>query len=135
MVVLRDLDWQDASMMRTYLAVALGLAGCARAGNGSLPAGDDTPAPDSPVAADAPQHIDAAIDAPAPPTIDAAQVATLLQTANTNLAQVPSPTCVYTFMGIPTGESADNSWYRVFALTEHGISNRPFYLQSVGFTI
>lgn len=117
-------------MMRLFLAVGLGVVGCARAGGG-VGVGDDTPGqPDGNSTVDGSIPIDAR-EIDAPPPIDAAQTATLLQTANTNQAAIPSPTC----LDGNTNESADNRWYRVFSLAEHGIMNRPFYVTSVGYTM
>jgi hypothetical protein len=109
-------------MMRRSLALALGLVGCARASIGGLPAGDDnpgTPDSDNP-SIDASEQVDArSIDAP--PPIDAAFVQTLQQTQDNVIAGANSLACLNGF-----NETAEISWYRVFSLADHNITNRPF---------
>jgi hypothetical protein len=117
--------------MRWSFLLAVGLVGCASAGIGD-PAGqsdgNNNGGTDGTID---PPLIDARpIDA-APPPIDAALSQTLQQTANNTVAAANSVTC----SNNTTGESRDNSWYRVFALADHGIVNRPFYVTQVTFSV
>lgn len=102
--------------LTSLLASAVALAACASAGTdhpgtpADAPAGDDAPAP-----SDAPVTVD---DAPPPPA-DAppAVTTTLSQTTGTTNTSMNSTTCPNT-----DGSTAENSWYRVFRLADHGIT-------------
>src|SRR5687768_11243022 len=96
--------------MRRYLL--LGAAwGCASAGSPDPSQNPDGSMTDSVLA-------DAAIDAPVPVMITLSQL-----TSTTNVAG-NSVVC----------NSGENSWYRVFALSDHGVTNA-FNVQSVTFGV
>ena len=100
--------------MRLFLLVAV--AGCASANVGGT--GDDEPVADAPPASD--------IDAP--PPIDAALSSTLQQTTDNTIVAANSVACG------ANGTTAENSWYRVFALTEHAITTQ-FFVNQVTFGV
>ena len=70
---------------------------------------------------DAPAPIDGAIDPPLDITIS--------QTTNTTIAANNTPVCVNLF-----DETLTNSFYRVFPLTDYGITG-PFHVKSVQFAV
>jgi hypothetical protein len=113
-------------MRGSSLVTIVLVAGCAKAGidnsgNGPDASGGKQDGSTNPMP-DASQPPDAAIDA-APVQV------TLSQTTNQTVAAANSVACSQ------GTETRDNSWYRVFALTEHGISNKPFNVQSVTFAM
>jgi hypothetical protein len=106
------------SDMRRLLLLTLAICGCAKAtvnGNhGNPDAGSNNPDPDGDIT-----QIDAP-DGPGP--IDALITQTLTQTTNSQNAMSNSATC----------GTGDNSWYRVFPLSDHGITG-PFNVTQVTF--
>lgn len=110
--------------MRTgrLLATSIALAaGCASAGKGQ-DTGDDQP----PIDASTGSGDDAAVDGP---DVDAAPVAvTLSQTTATTVIAASSLACG------ANGTTSENSWYRVFKLSDHNISG-PFQVTSVSFGV
>jgi hypothetical protein len=108
-------------MMRParLLAVAFAIVGCARAGGvGQIEDLTDASIGDG-------------ADPDGPPPIDAAQQATLQQTVDNTIAAANSIACRWD----DTLETAELSWYRVFALAEHNVADRPFYVQQVTFAV
>jgi hypothetical protein len=67
-----------------------------------------------------PEPVDAGPDA-------GPQTLTLTQTATTTLALFSLATC----WDVDSGDTEEQSWYRVFALADHGIVGRPFHVESV----
>lgn len=89
--------------MRWLLLLAGVLAGCATAGvDGGSGNPDGNPGTDG-------TRVDAGVDAPPP---DASIMSTLTQTTSNSNVASNSVTC----------SSGENSWYRVFALADHGVT-------------
>lgn len=101
--------------MRTLLALACLLAGCAAAG--VAPTGNNPDSPSAPK--DGP---DDEPDSPPAPV-----EARLLQTTNETVAADNSVACVST-------QTASNSWYRVFSLAEAGITGA-FNVSKITFAV
>lgn len=130
--------------MKGLLYLVLGLAGCAMAGRENVPGGGDMVGgrPDGGGGGGGGGGDDAGIDAPPPP--DAAplpdappgmQLVTLSQTNDMTMAPGKAVACGSSdpFFGIPIA-TRDNSWYRVFKLSDYGITG-PFNVQRVTFWV
>jgi hypothetical protein len=69
--------------------------------------------------------------APLPDAPPGQQQVTLSQTTDNTLAAEKTIACSTSFLGVPLGTN-DNSWYRVFKLTDYGITSA-FNLQRITF--
>jgi len=103
-----------------WLFLLVAFAGCASANIGGT--GDDQPAADANTGSNDASLIDA------PPPIDAALSSTLQQTTDNTVVAQNSVACA------ANGTTAENSWYRVFALTEHAITTQ-FFVNQVTFGV
>lgn len=105
------------------LLAVVAVGGCAQAGDPS----PNAPPVDGrvPVDGDPLTPVDAGVDAAEPLPLDAALLQTLSQTADTVLGADNYLVCGN------GSRTVEYSWYRVFSLAEHGIVDRPFYVNQI----